>query len=93
LRSDRSAARLVRNGGPPLGSERLTTGAQTRTVASTPGAVAAQGANAAQRADTMHSSANPQALTPTVMANNAAAENKKPPSTQPVHQAWWHWFW
>jgi hypothetical protein len=53
LRSDRSAARVARNGGPPLGSERLTTAA-------------------------MHPSANPQDLTPTVMANNAAAENKKP---------------
>jgi len=39
------------------------------------------------------SAANPQALTPTMMANNAAAEHKKPPSTQPVHQAWWHWIW
>jgi hypothetical protein len=38
-------------------------------------------------------SANPQVLTPTVMANNMAAEKKKPPSTQPVHQAWYHWIW
>jgi hypothetical protein len=36
---------------------------------------------------------HPSALTPTVMANNAAAENKKPPSTKAVHQAWYHWFW
>ena len=36
--------------------------------------------------------AKPRELTPTVMANNAAAENKKPPATQHVHQAWYHWF-
>jgi hypothetical protein len=41
----------------------------------------------------MQPTAKPQGLTPTVMANNAAAENKKPPSTQSVHQAWYHWFW
>jgi hypothetical protein len=40
----------------------------------------------------MQPSANTQ-LTPTMMANNAAAESKKPPTTQPVHQAWYHWFW
>ena len=66
-----------------------------KVMAGTQGTAGAQGANgAAQRAHAVQpSAANPQALTPTMMTNNAAAEHKKPPSTQPVHQAWWHWIW
>jgi hypothetical protein len=56
-------------------------------------AVGAQGANGAQRTHLAQQAGKPQGLTPTVMANNAAAENKKPPSTKPVHQAWYHWIW
>ena len=53
----------------------------------------AQMANGAQHSHPLPSSTHPQALTPTVMANNAAAEGKKPPATKLVHQAWWHWVW
>jgi hypothetical protein len=69
----------------------------TRSGTATVGARAAvngQGVNGStQGAHGTQPTAKPQGLTPTVMANNAAAENKKPPSTQSVHQAWYHWFW
>jgi hypothetical protein len=87
---------VARNAGPALGTERVT--AATRSGATTVGARATgngQVANStsAQRTGMTQATAKPQGLTPTVMANNAAAENKKPPSTQSVHQAWYHWFW
>ena len=92
LRSDRSA--IASGGSQRPDSERLGVAARSGTLtASTRGAVAAQAANGAQRTQTTQPTAKPQGLTPTVMANNAAAESKKPPSTQPVHQAWYHWFW
>jgi len=63
------------------------------TTVSARAAVNGPAANSAQRTHVTQPTAKPQGLTPTVMANNAAAENKKPPSAQPVHQAWYHWFW
>jgi hypothetical protein len=80
-----SAARVARNGGPAPGATARETVAP-RSVAATNGA---QRTQLQGRPATTH----PSALTPTVMANNAAAENKKPPSTKVVHQAWYHWFW
>ena len=90
---------MARHGGQLPGTVRtsaMTAAAHSgKVMAGTQGTAGAQGANgAAQRAHAVQpSAANPQALTPTMMANNAAAEHKKPPSTQPVHQAWWHWIW
>ena len=90
---------MARHGGQLPGIVRMSainaSAHSGKAMAGTQGTAGAQGANgAAQRAHAVQpSAANPQALTPTVMANNAAAEHKKPPSTQPVHQAWWHWIW
>jgi hypothetical protein len=52
-----------------------------------------QGASGAQRAHMTSPTTSASTLTPTTLANNAAAEGKKPPQTKPVHQAWWHWIW
>jgi hypothetical protein len=95
LRDDRSAmsGRVARNGHPPLGAERV--GAATHSGVATASArpVLNAGANSVQRTPMTQPTAKPQGLTPTVMANNAAAESKKPPAPHPVHQAWWHWIW
>jgi hypothetical protein len=75
---------MARHGGPLPSTARMS----GMSAAAHSGKVMAgtQRANgSAQRAHP--AAANPQALTPTVMANNAVAEHKKPPSTQPVHQA------
>src|SRR5262249_8405662 len=90
-----SAARVARNGGPSLGTQRETAAMHSgsATTVSARAAVNGQGADSVQRAPGTQPNAKPQGLTPTVMANNAAAENKKPPSTRSVHQAWYHWVW
>jgi hypothetical protein len=76
-----------------LGIVRRETAATHSAVAtaSTQAAVRAQGTNGAQRTQ-LTQPAGKQGLTPAVMANNAAAENKKPPATKSAHQAWYHWF-
>ena len=79
-----STARVARNGGPPPGAMPREPAAARRVAAT----------NGPQRTHMQpQATTHPSALTPTVMANNAAAENKKPPSTKAVHQAWYHWFW
>jgi hypothetical protein len=83
VHGDHSDTRMARHGGPLPSTARMS----GMNAAAHSGKVMAgtQRANgSAQRAHP--AAANPQALTPTVMANNAVAEHKKPPSTQPVHQ-------
>jgi hypothetical protein len=83
---------MARHGGPLPGTARVSgmnaAAHSGKVMAGTQGTPAAQGANgAAQPAHPVQpSAANPQALTPAVRANNAAAEHKKPPSTQPVRK-------
>jgi hypothetical protein len=88
LRSDRSSTRVARNGGSAFGTERMTAAARSGT---TPGNT--QGATGAQRAHMTSPTTSASTLTPTTLANNAAAEDRKPPQTKPVHQPWWHWIW
>jgi hypothetical protein len=95
LRSDRSAMneRVARNSHPPLGTERMGTATRSGVATASAQPAVNAGASTAQRTHTTQPTAKPQGLTPTVMANNTAAESKKPPATHPVHQAWYHWFW
>jgi hypothetical protein len=32
-------------------------------------------------------------ITASMLANNAAATDQKPPATQAAHQPWYHYFW
>ena len=95
IRKDRTDLRAELRGGQRPEGEHLgatrsaTLTASNRSVA----AGQAQAANGAQHSHPISTSTHPQALTPTVMANNAAAEGKKPPATKPVQQAWWHSVW
>jgi hypothetical protein len=94
IRKDRTDLRADRRGGQRPEGEHLSAARSATLTASNRGVPGqAQAANAAQHSPPMSTSIHPQALTPTVMANNAAAEDKKPPATKPVHQAWWHWVW
>ncbi|MGN6453083.1 MAG: hypothetical protein ACTHL7_08465 [Steroidobacteraceae bacterium] len=95
IRKDRTDLRAdLRGGQRPEGEHSSATRSATLTASNRSVAAGqAQPANGAQHSHPMSTATHPQALTPTVMANNAAAEDKKPPATKPVHQAWWHWVW
>jgi hypothetical protein len=90
MRGDRQDQWLARNNGGPA-DQRMTVDARwnASAVANAQGAV-----NDAQRGATTTAQARrPQGLTPTMLANNAAEQAKKPPTTQPAHQAWYHFWW
>lgn len=87
LRSDRHDQGLAKNG-----NERLTSVMSERMDAHD---VDARRVDAnARRADIADQSAwRRSELTATTLANNAAENSRKPPSTQDVHKAWYHYFW
>jgi hypothetical protein len=93
LRGENTTARVGHNGDQRLNGEQWDAARRGGTL--TAHAQGAAGAQASGSATTRARTSKPsaQVLTPTVMANNMAAEKKKPPSTQPVHQAWYHWIW
>src|SRR5262249_35958549 len=90
LRADhgdlRHGERLGRHPGPAFNrggvtADRLGTATSPRLADSRQARTVAQAADARK------------GLTPTMLANNAAAEAKKPPTTKATHKAWYHWWW